>query len=145
MRALVAQGPIPAGFDEARVRATARSLVNKRRQSLARIWPSLVKAIGASYAETFTKYAQAHPMPVCATPRGDGRAFLRWLESQQPLSDALRLEAMAFDLRFASTPRGLSRRGRFGLKVTRLPQSRALVVAWRLPWLGERWWGVPRM
>ena len=34
--ALVGKGPIPAGFDEARVRATARSLVNKRRQALAR-------------------------------------------------------------------------------------------------------------
>ena len=32
VRALVAQGPIPGGFDEARVKAAARALVSKRRQ-----------------------------------------------------------------------------------------------------------------
>jgi hypothetical protein len=144
VRSLVAQGPVPADFDETRLRTMARTLVNKRRTSLARIWPSLVKAVGDSYTESFTKYAQSHSMPVCATPRGDGRAYLSWLATQHPLSDTLFLEAMAFDLRFLSTPQGLRPRSRFRVRMARLPQSRKLVIALRLPWLGERWWGVPQ-
>src|SRR5437867_422173 len=72
VRALVAQGPIPAGFDEKLVRVAARSLVNKRRQQTARSWPKLVKIFGAKYPELFTKYAQSHPLPACASPSGDG-------------------------------------------------------------------------
>lgn len=144
VRALVAQAPIPAGFDEARVHAAARSLVSKRRQVLARAWPSLLNALGDSYVEAFTKYAQTQPLPACATPRGDGRAFLRWLESQQPLNDAARLEAIAFDLRLVAAPRGLRPRRGFGVKLARLSESRALVIAVRIPWLGVRWWRYPR-
>ncbi len=145
VRALVAQGPIPAGFDEARVRAAARSLVNKRRQTLARIWPSLAKAVGDSYAKEFTRYAEGQPLPPCASPRADGRAFLQWFEMQGPLTDAMRIEAIAFDLRFAVAPRGLRRRYGFALKFARLRETRKLLIAARIPWLGERWWGVPRL
>ena len=143
VRALVQQGPVPAGFDEARVRAAARSLVNKRRQALVRAWPALVSALGDAYTQTFSRYAESQPLPGCANPRADGRAFLRWVEVQAPLSDALRIEAIAFDLRFAISPQGVRPRVGFGLKMARLQDSGKLVIAARLPWLGERWWGVP--
>src|ERR1051325_9108891 len=110
MRALVADGPIPAGFDEVRVRIAARSLINKRRNAVARVWPRLVKALGDAYVESFTAYATANPLPECPFPIADGRAFIRWLESRQTLSDAARIEAFAFDAHFIVTPRGLYRR-----------------------------------
>ena len=144
VRALVAQGPIPAGFDEKLVRVAARSLVNKRRQQTARSWPNLVKIIGDKYPELFTKYAQSHPLPACASPSGDGREFLRWMESQGPLSDDARLEAMAFEMRFVSTPLGLRRRGGVGMKLVKLRETRGFVLALRFPWLGTRWWRYPR-
>src|SRR5271155_3374517 len=100
VRALVAQGPTPAGFDEDRVRAAARSLVNKRRQAVARVWPKLAEILGSAYNESFTRYAAVQPLPGCAAPLADGRAFLRWLDGQKPLCDAACLEALAFDLRF---------------------------------------------
>lgn len=142
VHALVAQGPVPTGFDESRLRTTARSLVNKRRQALARVWPSLVEAVGQSYVETFTRYAEANPLPACPAPRADGRAFLGWLEQQAPLSDAATVEAVAFDLRCLMSAEGLRPR-RFAWKITRLPQSGRRLIAVRLPWLGERWWGLP--
>jgi hypothetical protein len=144
VRALVAQGPIPAGFDEKMLRVAARSLVNKRRQQTARSWPQLAKIFGDKYPELFTNYAQSHSLPVCASPSGDGREFLRWMETQGPYSDAARIEAMAFDLRFASTPLGLRRRGGFALKLVKLRETRGFVLAVRLPLFGERWWRCPR-
>jgi hypothetical protein len=141
VRALVAAGPIPAGFDEKLVRVCVRSLVNKRRQATARSCPKLVRSFGDKFPELFNKYAQTNPLPVCASPLGDGRAFLRWLETQQPLSDAARIETMAFDLRFVSTPLGLRKRGGFAFKMLKLRERGGIVIALRLPWLGERWWG----
>lgn len=144
VRALVAQGPTPAGFDEERLRAAARSLVNKRRQCVARVWPKLVEILGATYIEAFTRYATAQPLPGCAAPLADGRMFLRWLDGQQPLSDAACLEALAFDLRFVVTPTSLRPRRGFALKSVRLHDTPARLIGVRVPWLGERWWRIPR-
>lgn len=143
LRALVANGPIPAGFDEQRLRATARSLINKRRQSLARAWPNLIRILGDAYRERFAQYAQAHPLPTGGAPLADGRAFLRWLDSQQPLCDAARLEALAFDMRFTMTADGLRPRHGMVVKLVKLRETPALVVAARLPWLGECRWRIP--
>jgi hypothetical protein len=143
VRALVAKGPIPAGFDQDRVKTLARTLVNKRRQALARLWPTLVRIFGDAYVERFTNYAQAHPIPASGNVFEDGREFLRCLETQGPLPDAARIEAMSFDLRFHATPLGLRRRGGFGIKLAKLREAKRLVIALRLPWLGESWWRVP--
>lgn len=143
VRALVSQGPVPAGFDESRVRAAARSLVSKRRQALTRGWPHLVRAAGDVFVERFTAYATAHPLPLSASTLGDGRAFLAWLARQQPLSDELIVEALSFDMRFVETRTGLRRR-RFALRTTMLPISGTRILAMRLPWIGERWWRWPR-
>lgn len=143
VRALVAGGPVPAGFHEERFRAFARSLVNKRRQALARVWPNIARILGEAYGERFTVYAQAHPLPEGGSTLADGRAFLRWLESQGLPGDAARIEALAFDLRWRPTALGLQRRGGFAVKLVKLRETPVLVIAMRLPWLGERWWRVP--
>jgi hypothetical protein len=143
VRALVARGPIPAGFHEARFRAFVRSLVNKRRQALTRAWPSLIRVVGKAYPEKFTSYADAHPLPEGASTLADGREFLRWLATQSPPNDAARLEAFAFDFRWKPSVLGLQRRGGLAFKLLKLRETPALVMAARLPWLGERWWRVP--
>jgi len=144
VRALVAQGPIPTGFEESRLRTTARSLVNKRRQALAQTWPTLVRGVGAAFVERFTAFANEHPLTLSASTLADGRAFLAWLDAQQPLNDVLRIEAMSYDVRFVETPLGLRRRTGFVVKTARLRDSGTRVLAVRLPWLGERWWRFPR-
>jgi len=144
VRALVARGPIPAGFDENRLRITARSLISKRRQALAQIWPTIVRGIGTPFVERFTTYAAEHPLPLSANTLADGRAFLAWLDGQQPLNDVLCIEAMSYDLRFVETPLGLRRRTGFAVKTAKLREAGQRVLAVRLPWLGERWWRFPQ-
>ncbi|MBI1831525.1 MAG: hypothetical protein HYR84_08760 [Planctomycetes bacterium] len=142
IRALVAGGPIPAGFDETRVRTAARSLVNKRRHALTRIWPRLAAIVGESYVDSFTIYATSNPLPDCANTGADGREFLRWLESRQALSDAARIEALAFDAHFTITPRGLRRRRGFHVSWLKRRETGGWVVVLRVPWIGEWWWGL---
>ena len=144
VRALVAQGPMPTGFDEGRVRATARSLVNKRRQALARSWPRLVRGLGDAFVERFTAYATAQPLPMSASTLADGRAFLAWLDRENPLNDEMREQALSFDVRFVATLKGLRRRRGFVVKMVKLRESGTRVLVVRLPWLGERWWRFPR-
>jgi hypothetical protein len=144
VRALVAQGPTPPGFDEKRLRAAAHSLVSKRREALERAWPSLTESLRDSFVEKFTNYAEAEPLPACAVPLADGRAFLRWLDARAPLSDAARVEGLSFDVRFVVTATGLRPRRGFALRWVRLLEKPGLVIAVRVPWLGERWWHRPR-
>lgn len=143
VRALVADGPIPPGFDGDRVKTLARSLVNKRRQALARAWPRIARLLGNAYVEQFTTYARANPLPASGSPLEDGRHFLHWLDEKAPLPDSARMEAMAFDLRFYSTPLGLRDRGGFGVKIAKMRETPALVIALRLPWLRIRWLRIP--
>jgi hypothetical protein len=124
--------------------APQRSLVNKRRQCVARAWPNLVEALGSAFGESFTRYAVGQPLPACAIPLADGRAFLRWLDAEKPLGDAACIEALAFDLRFVVTPAGLQPRRRFALKWVKLHERPAWLIGVRVPWLGARWWRIPR-
>jgi hypothetical protein len=142
VRALVAQGPVPAGFDDKRLRAATRSLVSKRWETVARVWPNLPTILGDAYVEKFRNYALSQPLPPCAIPLADGRAFLTWLDAREPLHDSLRMEAVLFDMRFVVTPTGVRPRRGFAFRRVRL--SDTTVLAARLPWLGERWWRIPK-
>jgi hypothetical protein len=143
VRALMAQGPVPAGFDEKRVRAAAGSLVSKRRQAIARAWPKLAAILGDAYVGLFALYGHAQSLPGGGNPLADGREFLRWLDARQPLPDAARAEALAFDIHYAVTPRGLRIRHGFALQWATLTESKSILIAARVPWLGERWWRIP--
>ncbi len=145
VRALVARGPVPTRFDARRIAVAARTLVSKRRQTVARVWPSIVKVLGDAYVERFTAYAEAHPLSMSGSPRADGRAFIGWLESHGMSKDELRVEALAFDFRYVETPSGLRLRRGLLVKMVKLQESRSRVIAVRVPWLGERWWGMPRL
>jgi hypothetical protein len=141
--ALVARGELPAGFDAVRLRATATSLVRKRRQAAARTWPGLARALGSRYDELFLEYAATAPLPRDGGPLADGRAFARWLAARGELPEAGRLQALAFDLRYAAKADGLVSRKWPTCKTAWLPHSRRLIVAVRLPWLGEYWLRIP--
>jgi hypothetical protein len=135
--ALTAGAAPPAGFDTRRLRAAAASLAVKRRRAVARAWPGLAGVLD----ERFTAFTASTPLPRDGGPLADGRAFVRWLGGAAPA--ACRLQALAVDLRYARTAGGLVARRGPVLKVVVLPEPRRLVLALRLPGLGERWLTIP--
>jgi hypothetical protein len=127
VQALVAGGSVPAGFDEERVRLTARSLINKRLRDVASVWPALVRCLGESFRERFATFAERNPPPAAGGPLADGRAFAATLPASE-LDDDARLELMLVDLR----------RRRLPVRMRWLPGARRLVAGVRLPWVGVR-------
>lgn len=141
--ALVAGGEAPAGFDAARLAAAAASLARKRARAVARAWPGLAKGLGDRFGTWFAPYAAVIPLPREGAALADGRAFTRWLAARGELPEAGRLQALAVDLRFAASPRGLVPRCGPALRAALLERPWRLVVAVRLPGLGERWLSLP--
>jgi hypothetical protein len=141
--ALQGAGAAPAGFDERSLYATAASLAAKRRRSVARAWPALSEALGDRFDERFQSFAAISPLPSAGGPLADGRAFARWLAAAGELPDAGRLQALHVDLHFAQTAHGLRLRRGPALKAALLSNPRRLLIALRLPWLGERWLCLP--
>jgi hypothetical protein len=138
LRALVGHTDPPESFDTERVRATAEALAHKRARAVARAWPGLARALSADFAERFAVFAAGTPLPRAGGPLADGRAFAADLAQRGELPDAGRLEALAVDLHYRRTPEGLKPRRGPTIKVARLRGARRLIVAARLPWLGER-------
>jgi hypothetical protein len=143
LRALAGTGPPPEDFDAARLRVTADALASKRAQAVARAWPALASELGTRFRERFDLYARQNSLPHEGGPQADGRFFTRMLARQGELSDAGRREALAVDLHFRRTPRGLVPRRGPAVAATFLRQARRLLVAIRLPWLGTRWLTIP--
>jgi hypothetical protein len=139
----MARGPVPGGFDSARLQAAAASLANKRAQSVARTWPGMADALGDRFAERFAAFAATTPLPRHGGPLADGHAFARWLASAGELPAAVRLHLLAVELRYAVRSDGLVPRRGPALKAVLLRQPRRLVIAVRMPWLGERWFTIP--
>lgn len=67
--ALVAGGPVPAGFDPDRLTATRRALLRKRAGEAAAEWPLLAASCGLSWFATFAGHRDGHP-PVGALRDG---------------------------------------------------------------------------
>jgi hypothetical protein len=149
LRALAGHGQPPEDFDAGRVRAAAEALAHKRARTVARAWPGLARALGADFAGSFSAFAANSPLPRAGGPLADGRAFAAHLASRGQLPDAGRLEALAVDLRYRRMPDGLKPRRGPAFLAAWLRGSGRLVLAVRLPWLGEQqislpWWrGTP--
>jgi hypothetical protein len=62
--ALVAAGPLPAGFDPRRVAAARRALLRKRAGEVARTWPLLAAGYGPDWPAAFVAWADGR------APRG---------------------------------------------------------------------------
>lgn len=80
--ALVAGGPLPAGFDPDRVDAARRALLRKRAGEVARAWPLLAGGLGTAFTPRFVRWATGRPP---AGSRADGLAFARFLREQGEL------------------------------------------------------------
>lgn len=147
LRALVAAHEPPAGFDAARVRLAADSLVAKRTRAAARTWPALARALGPSFGTRFAAFAARTPLPRQGGALADGLGFVRSLPRPETgrLDDAAPFERLGVVLRYR-------RAGRDGSLVPRrgpaaagawLGQSRRWVVAVRVPPFGPCWLSLP--
>ena len=76
VRALVAGGPVPAGFDAGRVDAAARALLRKRADDVARAWPVLMS--DPATRARFVRWADGRPR---TTSFADGAAFAKDLRA----------------------------------------------------------------
>ncbi|MEU6727448.1 hypothetical protein ABZ917_27420 [Nonomuraea wenchangensis] len=92
VRALVAAGDAPDGFDPARLRAQAESLVAKRRSVVARLRPDAAVAAGPDLAAEFAAYARARREPP-PHYRADADDFAAWLRERGRLPEPPRRRA----------------------------------------------------
>lgn len=142
VESLVGDSEAPPGFDVERLHAAADSLAAKRRKEMAHVWPALTRALGDRFAAMFAEFAERTPLPSLGGPRADGRAFAAYLAKRGLLPDEGRLEALHVDMHFKMTRDGLTRRRGPTMQMARLRDSRRLVLALRIPLLGERWFTI---
>jgi len=79
LRALLAGGGPPSGFDAAQLAVESASLRAKRCRIIDAIRPDLRDHLGPRYAALFDAYADAHPKTVELRARDDAAAFAAWL------------------------------------------------------------------
>lgn len=135
VRALVAGGPVPGGFDPTRVAATVGALARKRAREVAKAWPALAYQLGEEFTDRFLAYAAASPR----RGRGalaDGLAFADTLERTGELSGQARVERLMAQARLAT---GIFIR----VLLAGESGSRQLVAVLRVPLLGEHWLRLP--
>ncbi|HEX5540477.1 MAG TPA: hypothetical protein VFX60_02770 [Micromonospora sp.] len=89
--ALVADAPVPAGFDPLRVEAARAALLRKRAGGVLRHWPLLAAGLGDVWLSTFTEWARTRPPP---GPLRDGWDLARSLAAAGTLP-ALAAEELA--------------------------------------------------
>jgi hypothetical protein len=135
VRALVAGGPVPDGFDPARVRATATALARKRAREVARAWPVLAADLGGAFTDRFVAFAVGRPPPATGGALADGLAFARALARHGRLSGEAKVEALLAAARLSARP--------VRLAATFAGRPPRLVVLARAPGLGERGLAIP--
>ena len=85
VRALLAGGPVPTGFDEHRVRVEATALNNKRRRIAEQLRPDLADALDDRFAEVFDRWAATHPHRAGVSFHEDLESFAAWLSRHSHL------------------------------------------------------------
>ena len=137
VRALVAGGAPPPGFDPGRLAAASSALVDKRAREVAKAWPALARALGPRLAETMRARAAAHPPPASGGAVVDGLALLT-RRARRGLPVEARVEHLARRAEF-TVRRGRLRRRRLFAGAVLLRRPRRLLLALRIPGLGLRW------
>jgi hypothetical protein len=135
VRALVAGGPVPDGFDPDRVRATAAALARRRAREVARAWPVLAADLGEAFTDRFVAWATGRPPPAAGGALADGLGFARDLARHRRLSGDARVEALLVAARLSPRP--------FRLAAALAGRPPRLVVLARIPGLGERALSLP--
>ena len=141
--ALVANGPVPAGFVPGRIQSAARSLYRKRLRSLKHAWPVLATAFMSNLEEQFAEYSASTPMPVYGGGLADGRSFIRWLWQKRTLSDDVRIGAARFDVQFVASSSGIHPRRWPSCRVLFVSQPRRLILFLHLSAGRLISWGIP--
>lgn len=106
LAALVAGGPVPAGFDRDRLRVQSRALIAKRASVVAGIAPELPSVLGDRYRPAYFSYARDRPMTGGYRP--DAMHFVaHLLENDRSLSRAERRRLRRwYRARSGEAPRG---------------------------------------
>ncbi|MET0133178.1 MAG: hypothetical protein ABW215_06250 [Kibdelosporangium sp.] len=81
LRALLAGGPAPAGFDVDRLRVEADALLAKRRRLVAMLEPEACDEID-DFGSLFDEYARSHPRVAGTRAREDAQAFVQWADER---------------------------------------------------------------
>jgi hypothetical protein len=108
--ALVAGGPVPAGFDERLVGVAERSLRRKRAAEVAAAWPLLAAGLGDQWADRFSRWARGRPPRGALRDGWDVARELAFLGQLPPLAEpelALREVGAHYDGRLDPRPRRL--------------------------------------
>lgn len=123
--ALVAGGPMPAGFDPDRVGAVRAALVRKRAGEVAKAWPGLAASYGDRWYGEFAAWADGRPT---LGAFADGFGFAT---DAPELSELARLELAERQVAFVLGPDGRPRRRR-GPVVRRVGDGVAVGLAGRV-------------
>jgi hypothetical protein len=91
VRCLVAGGPVPEGFDPARLEVARKALLRKRSGEVARAWPELAASYGDKWREVFTAWADGKPPLGSQT---DGYDFAL----EHPPTGAAAVEMMVYEV-----------------------------------------------
>ncbi|WP_026425914.1 hypothetical protein [Actinokineospora inagensis] len=78
LRALLAGGEPPAGFDPAAVRVEAAALLAKRRRIVSQLAPEVAGELGSDFTALFNDYAAGNPRRDGTRFREDAAAFAEW-------------------------------------------------------------------
>jgi hypothetical protein len=141
--ALVGGDAPPPGFDEARLRTASAALRSKRAHAIAKAWPRLARALGSEFAAAVERHLRSWPSGPASGPLGDGRALARALAAEGRLPWEGRLELLAADLRHRWPANGRRLPRRAGAAAAWRGAPAELVLAVRLPVLGEHWVRLP--
>jgi len=142
VRALVAAGPVPDGFDPGRVRATSAALARKRAREVARAWPALALGLGDRFEARLEAWAGGSAPP----PGGalaDGLAFARARARRGGLSADARVERALVEARWRLRHGRLVPRRGLTVRAAVGEVPHRLVVVAHIPVLGERRWSLP--
>lgn len=82
VRALLADGPVPAGFDADRIGVEAAALRSKRRAVATRLRPDLADQLAGRFAPLFDAWSAGHPKRADLTFRADLERFESWLRAE---------------------------------------------------------------
>jgi hypothetical protein len=108
--ALVAGGPVPAGFDVRLVGVAERSLRRKRAAEVAAAWPLLACGLGDQWADRFSRWALGRAPRGALRDGWDLARELAFLGQLPPIAEpelALREVGARYDGRHAPRPRRL--------------------------------------
>ncbi|MFD1146316.1 hypothetical protein [Saccharothrix hoggarensis] len=85
LRALLADGPVPAGFDPERVRVERRALLAKRRGIVAALRPDVAAELGDRFRPLFDAYAAGRPKEDGTRFRENAARFAEWAVAEGAL------------------------------------------------------------